>query len=198
MYKSADFNKPGDETHEINLKKEKIDLRFRVKPEVTENSVLNYRCQVVLNFFSDDKESSIGLVRLHMRSFGTDGKINQRVTVVNWEDSSTSCTKDSTVHPDLMKLHTGEADLILSADTLGNLRMELDEVNETFECGVGFLKRATKMVVQWVNLGKPQSRSTADELFTVELRTITIPGKFEIKLLDIKECYCSFRIVLLP
>ncbi|XP_063680021.1 uncharacterized protein LOC134815417 [Bolinopsis microptera] len=165
----------GDKTHEINLTKEKIDLRFGLKPGVTKNNVLNYRCQVVLNFFSDDKESSIGLVRVHMRSFETQSTINQSVTVVNWEDSSTSCTKDSTDHPALKKLHTGEANLILSVDTLGNLRMELDIVNETFECESGFLKRATKMVVQWVNLAKPPFRNKADEFFTVELRTITIP-----------------------
>ena len=155
---------------------EEIAIKILLKAD--DQGKKDYRFQVVLNFFSSGKDISMGQVRVQLKKLSS--TVDQRITVVNWEEhESKRCSETWT---ELKKLHTGEADLILTSDVSGNVRIKLGEFEKTMICPAGFLNRSDRMVVQWIDLAH-DGRNSSDNLFTVQYEVRTwvrpTPGKYK-------------------
>ena len=150
------------------------EVQIKIQPKDME--IKDYRFNLVLNFFSCNQESSIGQVRLQMRS-APSNKDGQKITVVNWEETPKKYSFSTTDRPELKKLSDGSANLILTSDKSQKLQItKLDDHNTIIECEVQFLNKADMMIAQWVNLGHIGRRNPGD-LFEIELRKQLTFGK---------------------
>ena len=175
---------PDYQETKINMRTDKIAININHKLE-KQRAVENYRFRIVLHFFLENTDASVGQIRIQLRSLNSDSDEKHRVTVVNFEEqgSISSCSIKSSEVTELKKLSDGDATLILSSDNSGNLGLKLevnqierseDDVSTTVRmireieesCEAGFLRRANKVVFQWVDLGD-HSRTDADDIFTV-------------------------------
>ena len=174
------------------MKTDKIVIMMNPVP-IDEQDVHNYRFHVVLDMFTADENSSIGQIRVQMKSLSD---ISCIITVINWKDHGEEFSvysKDFTSQ--LEKLKAGTADLILSSDTSGNIRVELDnetmgseqlimdkvvedkdlndcETNEeNADCDAAFLQGADKVVLQWMDLGD-ENKNDADIMFNVSYKLL--------------------------
>ncbi|KAL5247671.1 hypothetical protein ACHWQZ_G019528 [Mnemiopsis leidyi] len=166
----------------INMKTEEIVIKMKHKQE--HNQRLQYRFHIVLDFLTTNENSSIGQIRLQIRSLFD--KTNM-IKVIDWRNSERDFSVCS-LNAQLAKLAAGTADLILTLDTSGNLRAQTKDTEpddgkpdvhelegersdsvsnvEDTSCEAGFLQRADKVVLQWMNLGYKDKDNPAD-LFTV-------------------------------
>ena len=190
------------------MKTDKIVIMMNPVP-IDEQDVHNYRFHVVLDMFTADENSSIGQIRVQMKSLSD---ISCIITVINWKDHGEEfsvCSKEFT--PQLEKLKAGTADLILSSDTSGKVRVELDnetmgseqlimdKVVEDEDCDAAFLQGADKVVLQWMDLGD-ENKNDADIMFNVSYKLLRrkfhVHSKFKLLTMQIAlgcfVCFYSF------
>ena len=140
-----------------------------------------FRFNILLNFFTENEEKSIGHVRVQMRSPRDEGL---RVSVINWEEPSTICFEKNVKYLGADSPGDKIIDLTLILDISGNLWIWLNETVETpLKCKAEvteFLNKADRVVAQWVGLrhgGKPVDE---EDLFTVQYRIGRKPGELVI------------------
>ena len=136
----------------------------------------DFRFHIQLNFFSTDKESSIGHVRVQMKSPRNDGL---RVSVINWGESTTMCS-DKIRYLDTVSSGNETIELTLISDISGNLWIWLNNLETPLTCdakAAGFLNEAHSVIVQWMGLRHGNKLFDQNNLFKVQYSIGEKPGE---------------------